>query len=97
MQMSLFPYLKKSENPEYKHLPSFLQEEKDLENVKLISNELIHLYKKENNLLKRELNELKKKKAKEDQLKLFNDELLSKFVTAHLHCSVIPNFRPVLR
>ncbi len=47
-------------------------------NVKLISNELILLLK-ENNLLKGELNELKKKKAKEDQLKLFNDELLSKF------------------
>ncbi len=79
MQMSLFPYLKKSENPKYKYLPSFIREEKDLENIKLISNELIHLYKKEFKLLKRELNELKKKKAKEDQLKLFNDELLSKF------------------
>ncbi len=58
MQMSLFPYLKKSENPEYKHLPSFVREEKDLGNVKLIFNEFIHLYKKENNLLKRELNDL---------------------------------------
>ncbi len=79
MQMSLFPYLKKSEKPEYKHLPSFVREEKDTENVKLIFNEFIHLYKKEIKLLKGELNELKKKKAQEDQLKLFNDELLNKF------------------
>ncbi len=39
-------FKKKSENPEYKHLPSFVREEKDSENIKLIFNEFIHLYKK---------------------------------------------------